>query len=955
MSSVQEKNTSRFVYTDPLDYAKHIRMFVLSVLCVCLLDYVIFGLFYSFNSDIFTIWICVACVILLGFVGLCHYVSKPNKTIDNNNNIYPIICFFTGLFLGITSIIISSYLITDTPTLNGSHILTLTALLLTTSHIIALTFLTQHIRHFFLFYIPSIVPLIVFQMTHLSQENTLFYVAHYSLFIAILLCAQATFKIQQRLTQVLEKNHELIDITEQHNQWTDELCLQLQREVDKSKDIEAQLQFNNHLLEQKVRERTFDLTQMNESLQEHRQNLTFAHETAGIRPWEWNLESRTVEITNSKLQEVTRDSENHYALLHKIVHPNDVERVKNALYEHLCGETERYEERFRIKHANGEWVWIHDVGQIILRNPKDGTPLRMVGIHRDINQEKKYQDRLKLSASVFEQASEGIFILDKKFNYVETNPKYEQMTGLDKQSILNKQLFEITKEDKQHHYNFHLSILETLYEEHEYEGEFQETYLSDKSCFLWLHINAVKDDLDRVINYIGIVSDQTERKHQEQHLSYLTNYDPLTDLPNRFYYHQQLHQYLMNETSIQQLAVIRLNIDRFRALNELLSHQAGNELLKQVAHRLRISNADALLVAHLSADDFAIIYEMSPLHPPIHQLCNNIVESFRKPFDIADQEYFVSISLGVAIYPEHGRQVDNLNTHAEQALNEAKHLGGNTIRYYSKERANFNDKHTDLEMDLRKAIQNNELIVYYQPKVTATNGQVDGFEALIRWNHPTKGMIMPGIFIPLAESTCLISDIGRFVLYEAAKQLEIWQKLGFMDVHIAVNIVAQQIQRGQLLHDLDEILDTYTIVGKNLELEITESAFLENTDNVKMVLNAIKQRNISIALDDFGTGYSSLAYLTEYPIDILKIDRAFISKIGNAKQDAIVNAMIAMGKTIGLKVVAEGVETEQQSDYLKDQDCDILQGYLFAKPLTALHATEYLQKYSPMPVSSYLS
>ncbi|MFW1950329.1 EAL domain-containing protein [Acinetobacter beijerinckii] len=956
MLGVQEKNLSNFVYTDQINYPNHVRLFVLSVFCISLLDYVLFGFFYSFDSNVFSVWMAITLISLLCFYAICHFSLKHYSSVrfaQKTNITFQIICFLTGLLLGISTIVINSFLIKDVPTLSASHILTLTALLLTSSHIIALTFLTQHIRYFFLFFIPSITPLVISQFIHRDQEHSLFYLAYYSSFLATLLCAQATFKIHQRLSHVLEKNKQLIDIAEQHNQWTEELCQQLQREVNKSKDIEAQLQFNNHLLEQKVRERTYDLTEMNESLQEHRQNLAFAHETAGIRPWEWNLENNTVGITNSHCKEVTRDSANHYSLLHKIVHPDDTERVKNTLYAHLCGQTDRYEETFRIKRPTGEWTWIHDVGQVILRNKKDGTPLRMVGIHRDINQEKKHQERLKLAASVFEQASEGIFILDENFNFIEVNPKYEQLSGLSKQFILKKQLFEITKQNKQHHHNFHLSILDTLHEEHEYEGEFQETYLSEKSCFLWMHINAVKDEADRVINYIGIVSDQTERKHQEQRLSYLTNYDTLTDLPNRFYYHQQLHQYLVNEASIQHLAVIRLNIDRFRALNELLSNQAGNELLKQVAQRLRISNIDALLVAHLSADDFAIIYEMSPLHPPINQLCSNIVEAFSKPFYIADQEYVVSISIGVAIYPEHGRQVDNLNTHAEQALTEAKRLGGNTIRYYSSERTNFVAKHTDLELDLRKAIQNNELVVYYQPKIFAKDCQINGFEALIRWKHPTKGLIMPDIFIPLAESTSLISDIGRFVLYEAAKQIQAWKKLGFHHIHIGVNIVAQQILRGQLLHDIDAVLEQYAISGENLELEITESAFLENTESVKTILNAVKERNISIALDDFGTGYSSLAYLTEYPIDILKIDRAFISKIGNPKQDAIVNAMIAMGKTIGLKVVAEGVETEQQREYLKRQNCDILQGYLFAKPLTAIHATEYLQQHMRLSTARY--
>jgi diguanylate cyclase (GGDEF)-like protein/PAS domain S-box-containing protein len=956
MLGAQEKNLPQFIYTDQINYPNHVRLFVISVFCLTLLDYVLFGFFYSFNLNVFSIWTALTLIVLLVFYAICHVSLKQYSSVryaKKTNLIFQVICLITGLLLGSGAILLHYFLAKDVPNISGSHILTLTALLLTSSHIIALTFLTQHIRYFFLFFIPSISPLVISQLLHKDQEHTLFYIAYYLSFFATLLCAQATFKIHKRLFQVLEKNKQLIDVAEQHNQWTEELCQQLQREVNKSKDIEAQLQFNNHLLEQKVRERTFDLTEMNESLQEHRQNLAFAHETAGIRPWDWNLENHTVGITNSHLKEVTRNSENHYSLLEKIVHPDDADRVKNTLYNHLCGLNDRYEETFRIKRPNGEWSWIHDVGQVIQRNPKDGTPLRMVGIHRDINQEKKDQERLKLAASVFEQASEGIFILDDNFHYLEINPKYEQLTGLDKQFILNKHIFEITKQSKQHHLNFHLSILDTLFEEHEYEGEYQETYVSEKSCFLWMHINAVKDEADRVINYIGIVSDQTERKHQEQRLSYLTNYDTLTDLPNRFYYHQQLHQYLVNEASIQHLAVIRLNIDRFRALNELLSNQAGNELLKQVAQRLRISNIDALLVAHLSADDFAIIYEMSPIHPPIHQLCNNIVEAFSKPFYIADQEYVVSISIGVAIYPEHGRQVDNLNTHAEQALTEAKRLGGNTIRYYSTERTNFVAKHTDLELDLRKAIQNNELVVYYQPKITAQSSHISGFEALIRWNHPTKGLIMPDIFIPLAESTSLISDIGRFVLYEAAKQLQIWKNLGFADIHVAVNIVAQQILRGQLLHDIDDVLEQYAISGENLELEITESAFLENTESVKTVLCAIKERHISIALDDFGTGYSSLAYLTEYPIDILKIDRAFISKIGNPKQDAIVNAMIAMGRTIGLKVVAEGVETEQQRDYLKRQNCDILQGYLFAKPLTAAHATEFLQKHMQLSTARY--
>ena len=258
-----------------------------------------------------------------------------------------------------------------------------------------------------------------------------------------------------------------------------------------------------------------------------------------------------------------------------------------------------------------------------------------------------------------------------------------------------------------------------------------------------------------------------------------------------------------------------------------------------------------------------------------------------------------------------------------------------------------------LERDLRQAIKNDELIVYYQPKIDFHNYQVVGFEALVRWKHPTKGVLPPILFIPIAEQTSLISDIGRVVIQQTAKQIREWNLLGFDHIRVSVNVVAQQLQRGQLLQDLDDAINTYQISGASLELEITESSLVENSTTVKSLLDEIKQRDIHIALDDFGTGYSSLSYLTDFPIDILKIDRSFVSKIGNTKQEAIVNAMIAMGKAMGLKVVAEGVETEQQRDYLMHQNCDILQGYLFAKPLTAVHATEYLQQHTQLSTARY--
>ncbi len=309
--------------------------------------------------------------------------------------------------------------------------------------------------------------------------------------------------------------------------------------------------------------------------------------------------------------------------------------------------------------------------------------------------------------------------------------------------------------------------------------------------------------------------------------------------------------------------------------------------------------------------------------------------------------------MGVAFYPEHGRQLDYLNNCAEQALSEAKNLGGNTTYYYSTESTKLLEDGIFLEQDLRKAIQRNELVVYYQPKINFRDKNIHGFEALVRWNHPKRGIIPPGLFIPLAEQTSLISDIGRIVIHQTAKQIKIWNEMGFTNICVSVNIVAQQLRRGQLLQDLDEAISINGISGANLELEITESSFLENSVTIKNLLHEIKSRQINISLDDFGTGYSSLSYLADFPIDILKIDRSFVSKIGENKQEAIVSAMIAMGKAMGMVVVAEGIETKQQLKYLQDLDCDIVQGYFFSKPLPEAEATLYLEK--NLHVTAYTS
>lgn len=911
---------------------------------ICLYIFCIYHLQYRPSNTYFNTWFILTELL----VSMCWLVStlyfKPEQyDLKGAHRWLQIQSLAVGSCIAVGIYTIYYYLPQANPAFEDIEALTLSALLLIVTQAFGLTYLTQKLSYFCLVFLPSLFPFLLSQIYHVSLSNPFFGLALNFAVIVILLCANSSYRIHRRTSRLYAENSLLVKNAEQQVAWTDELCQQLQTEVNKSKDIELQLQLNNQLLEQKVRERTYDIEQINHHLKNQQQNLQLAHEIAGIRPWDWNIQDRTITLTNHKDEKILRDSKDHHLQLEYLIHPDDLDYFKSNMKQHLRGRIERYDVTYRIQLSDGSWSWVHDIGRVIQRDPKNNKPLRMVGIRRDIQQERISQERLKLVASVLEQAAEGIFILNSELRYIDVNPHYEYLSGYDREQIIGKSLFDLVAQNKAEQRSNHASIIKQLQKIGSYDGEVYAKFMSGKQSALWLHINAVTDDEGRITHYVGIVSDLTERKLQEQRLSYLENYDPLTDLPNRFYYNYQLHQYLVSQKdSIQQMAVIRLNIDRFRPLNEYLSNNGGDELLRQVAQRLRMNNAEALFVAHLNGDDFAIIYEISHIRPSVQRHCERIAQAFTTPFNIYGQDYVITLSMGVAFYPDHGRQLDYLNNCAEQALNEAKNLGGNTIHFYSNQSDGLQETGIFLERDLRKAIQNNELIVYYQPKINFSDQRIYGFEALIRWNHPEKGIIPPGLFIPLAEQTSLISDIGRLVIQQTAKQIRQWNNLGFNHICVSVNVVAQQLRRGQLLDDLDQAIADNQISGASLELEITESSLIENSEAVKNLLNEIKQRQIHIALDDFGTGYSSLSYLADFPIDTLKIDRSFVSKIGENKQEAIVSAMVAMGKAMGMTVVAEGIETEEQLAYLRDLDCDIAQGYLFSKPLPEQEATAYL-------------
>ncbi len=818
------------------------------------------------------------------------------------------------------------------------------------SHLLGLISLTVRVRCFYLLVLTSMSPLLVLQLTNWPtfSLNDPFFLINDIYLIFMLFCGMHLYKTRGRLTWLIIRNDNLVEHAEHQRSVTELAYQQLEQEMLERRAIEWKLQQTNQHLEEKVKERTFDIQQINLSLERSKQSLEMAHQTAGIGSWDWDVKNRVMETTNfDQILGYNSDEINDYiGNISRLIHPDDFASVKHAITSHLRNHSSRYESTYRIRHKQGYWVWVQDMGRVIQRNPVNNQPIRMVGIRRNINDEKLVAERLKLSASVFERAAEGIFILDSKLHYLDVNPCFEKIMGLPREYFVGTHVFSY-----QHHgeqiQKQHAIILKSLMQGGEFEGEIIEKGAHGQELPLWIHINSISNEYNKITHYIGILSDLTQRKEAEQRLSYLSNYDALTDLPNRNLFKTQLHQLMMNNRDKKdKFALMRLNIDRFRFLNDSLNNEGGDILLQQVAKRLRLINVESIMVARLGSDDFAIIFESFRFRSSdVKSHCKKIMQAFEQPFIIENQEITITISMGIAMFPEHGRQVDSLSNHAEKALQEAKRLGGNTTSFYVPEQHVPMSNRVHLETALRKALLNDEFVVYYQPKIEVNSGKICGFEALVRWQHPEHGLVAPVQFIPLAEETSLISHIGTVVLKKTCQQIKEWEKQGFGHITVSVNVVAQQIQRGNLVEEIDQLIETYKINPRSLELEITESSLMDESEVARDVLRQLKARQITIALDDFGTGYSSLSYLGKYPIDVLKIDRSFVSKIGTHRhQEAIVRAILAMGHSLGMSVVAEGVETCEHANFLIEEGCEILQGYLISKPLCSEDATDFLKR-----------
>jgi diguanylate cyclase (GGDEF)-like protein/PAS domain S-box-containing protein len=569
----------------------------------------------------------------------------------------------------------------------------------------------------------------------------------------------------------------------------------------------------------------------------------------------------------------------------------------------------------------------------------------MVGkLTDEIRERKLAQDQLRLSAAVFANNSEAIVITDEDNEIVMVNDAFTRITGYAADEVLGKnpRIFSSGKMDQL----FYQQLWQDYLRNDGWSGEIWNKRKNGEIYPEWLILSLVRDHTGKVTNHIAIYSDITERKREEERIQFLANHDVLTQLPNRFLLNDRLTQALaFAERNQAKVGILFIDLDHFKNINDSLGHDVGDELLKQVAARMTLCLRRTDTLARLGGDEFVAVLPEIGAEQEAAFVAEKMLESFSEPFSVRNHQLSITPSIGIGIYPDDGTAPVDLLRKADMAMYRAKDIGRNTLQFYRPEMTQHITERLQLEMDLRQAIARNQLFLAYQPKVDLMSGQVVGLEALIRWQHPVRGLVPANRLIEVAEESGLILEIGDWVLHQACMQGRLWQAQGYVAVPIAVNVSGVQFRRGQCLKRIRAILNDTGFSADLLEIEITESMLMELGAAGQKMLTELRQLGVRLALDDFGTGYSSLSRLKTFPLDCLKIDQSFIRDIGTDPNDAaIVRAVLGMAHEIGLKVVAEGVETQQQLDFLRQLRCEEYQGYLFSRPVTPQEIERHLQR-----------
>ena len=678
--------------------------------------------------------------------------------------------------------------------------------------------------------------------------------------------------------------------------------------------------------------------QLNKDLKE-RTELALIGSNDGV--WDWDILDDTIYFSPRWKEMLGYDDEelpNILATWESRVHPDDIASVWADVQKNIDKETEYYENIHRIKHKKGHWVWILDRGKV--QFDENGKALRMIGTHTDISKEKEDQLKLMHQAQIIEQIHDSVISTD--FNGIITSWNYgsTNLLGYDTTDMIGKHITELYLEED---YGSLQANINKLLEKGEHKAEVRLVKESKDILFAELSLSLLKDEEGTSIGMIGYVQDITERKmanatlrKQKEDLRHQAQHDPLTGLPNRVLFTDRLKRGIEKSKKNEKgLAIFFIDLDKFKDINDSLGHGVGDSVLKIIAKRLKHTIRKNDTLARLSGDEFTVIMEELSKSKDASSLAKKILDVLSEPIYIDEHMIYVSGSIGISLYPEDATTAQYLLKYADTAMYTAKEEGRNNFRFYSKSMTNIAMERMDMKTSLKQAINNNEFIVHYQPQIDISTNILLGLEALVRWEHPTRGLLSPMKFIPLMEETGMIMDVDRLVIEMAMKQFTTWYEEGLTPGLLAINLSIKYLENENFLQEIIDYIEMYHFKPEWLELEITEGQMIKKPEEVIVKLKQINDLGIRVSIDDFGTGYSSLSFLKRLPIHRLKIDQSFIKDIPNDEDDmAIVNAIIALAKSLKLDLIAEGVETKEQTDFLLQNGCNNVQGYYFSQAVS---------------------
>jgi diguanylate cyclase (GGDEF)-like protein/PAS domain S-box-containing protein len=648
---------------------------------------------------------------------------------------------------------------------------------------------------------------------------------------------------------------------------------------------------------------------------------------SGDEMWDWDIESGKIYRSNiwgsldfpqDGRRSGNPDEESN-------IHPLDRERVTKALNDHFSALTDHFEIAYRVKARNQQWIWILDRAKIVERDQKD-RPLRMTGTIKDINNIKQAEEQLRLFARAIENISEGMFILDEKYQFVEVNEACCELSELTREKFVDEIL-----NFSRYPASYSEQIRNLLKQQGRWSGEIEASKGKDNFFLMELTIDAIYNEQGETSHYVGVFSDITRRKQQEEELRKLTNNDLLTGLPNR----SSLQVTLSNlvKKDIHHTLMV-LDLDNFKRINDSLGHQIGDDLLIGVAERIKLAIPKHASLYRLGGDEFALLVDQHPDIGACAAIATQVINCLKPAFILNNDSLVLGISIGIVLYPEDEQNEQALLRKADIAMYHAKSGGGNRYQFYSESLNQNALRQLEIETLIREALKDDLFEVYYQPKIDVKKDRLTGMEALVRLNHPKLGLIGPNEFIPLAEENGLIVEIGDVVLRKACFAAQKWLESGLFSGRVAVNLSSRQFALPDLQQRIESILRLTKLPAKHLELEITEGTVIKNPEQAIKVMQQLAKMGVSLALDDFGTGYSSLSYLKRFPINCLKIDKTFVDDIDKSDRDLkMVDSIITIAHNMGLTVVGEGVEQTAQLNILKALNCEEIQGYIYSKPI----------------------